>query len=385
MALVDVFIETSSLPRGINHLSPELERLIELVKANLVRIHMSEITFREWESQMINEFLKVVKPVSQSIKTLLRQNISSGLSCHSSLEQLENQSDEIQLNATEVAKNKVKEVIESLRTNIIPISPGDAPKVFDGYFSGEPPFREQKYRDDIPDAFIYEAAVRISEGDLDEVQAVCSDKELKKALVTQKCISIHDNLKGLLSSEVIVAVSNHLPVAKYWTDSIRNKVVTFMSKQDEALCDQIQIWAENELFSTSVTDGSIPSDGNEAYIHGVGLVENLNVEWNNVEEMGPGWILVPFCFDCEFVLDFCVNRADSFHVDDWVSISFPKDFESTHYYEASGYRSCTVSGLINLRFTHDDLQGDKIVIPEVEVEDIEIELSDLQGEFPEEL
>lgn len=379
MTPIDIFIETSSLPRGVGHMSPELERLIELTEVNLVRIHMSEVTFREWESQMVDDLMQVVDDVSRAVKKLLRRKLSSELSFHTQLQKMASSQDEMRLDTDQVVRKRVKEVIEKLGTNIVPIDPEDGSEIMGRrYFSGDPPFRQAKFRDDIPDAFIFKAAERIAKQLNRKMQVVCQDGVLKEALSQLSVVSVHKDLKGLLSCEEIVAVSKHLPLAQYWTEPKQKDILSFIASEQKPLLNRIQNWAENELYSEIISDHTIPSDGNEAFIHGVGEVENLTVDWDKAEDMEAGWILVPFEFSCELQLDFMVYGPNSFSVDDWVSISFPRDFESSSYFEASGYRVGIVSGWISLRFTLDDLQQETGVLPEIEVEDTEVRLTDLE-------
>jgi hypothetical protein len=60
----------------------------------------------------------------------------------------------------------------------VPLAGNHAERVLNSYFSGSSPFRQVKYRNDIPDVFIYEIVKDLS---VDSLFVVCQDENLRKA------------------------------------------------------------------------------------------------------------------------------------------------------------------------------------------------------------
>ena len=90
---------------------------------------------------------------------------------------------------------------------IVNPSPDQASKVFAKYFAGDPPFKSAKARQDIPDAFIVEAALDLA---LDltagrSLFAVSNDKGVAGALNDVPNITVFKSVKALLDSEVFSA------------------------------------------------------------------------------------------------------------------------------------------------------------------------------------
>ena len=75
---IQLFIDNRPpCPAGPSGRGQEIDQLIDLVTANLVRIHMSEIAVREWRSQMVEEFHDAVKEMHKSLAWSNTSNFQS--------------------------------------------------------------------------------------------------------------------------------------------------------------------------------------------------------------------------------------------------------------------------------------------------------------------
>jgi hypothetical protein len=85
---IHLFIDTSVMPRDLARIGHDFDKLAELVAAKLVKIHMSEIAVREWRSQMVAEYLKLIKEMHSSVRAVVHHPLSAKLGHHKALSQL---------------------------------------------------------------------------------------------------------------------------------------------------------------------------------------------------------------------------------------------------------------------------------------------------------
>jgi len=362
---VDVFLDTSVLPGDPAYAKQEFEHLIQLVEARLLNVHLSDVARREWVTRMQANFAERAKDAVRHVSSLTRHRLLSELAHADQLRGLAEVREELIENARTVSGQCCERLLERLQTTVHPVRPEDGAVVLDGYFAGTPPFSDVKARMDFPDAFILQALKHLATLGLREVQGVTADARLGKSFSAIDRVTHFESIKDLLASSVIQAANEILPLAKLWSPERESDVLAELQTRTEYLTSTLQSLAENELFQNTAS-GNIPEDNGEATITGIGKLENLQFSWVDRDDLGPGWIGVPFSFECEAELDFMIYRADSLHAPDWVHVDFG-DFEEDHYFEASGCRTVQVQGLLTIRFTLEELE--ETVLPDpVDVE-----------------
>ena len=366
MPTVDVFLDTNVLPEDPAYPRQEYEHLIQLVEARLLNVHLSDVARREWVTRMQAKFAGRAKEAVRHASSLARHRLLPDMAHAEQLKGLADAGDDLINNARDVSGQCCQKLLDRLEASIHPVSPDDGAVVLDGYFAGTPPFSEVKARNDFPDAFILEALKRLAVFGTREIQGVTADTRLGKAFSDVSGVTHFKSIKELLASPVIQAANEILPLAKHWTPEREAEVVAELRKRSAFLKTTMQSLAENGLFQETAS-GNIPEDNGEATITYIGELSGLTFDWADRDELGPGWIGVPFGFKCEAGLEFMVYRADSLHVPHWVQVDYG-DFEEDHYFEASGSREITVEGQATIRFTLEELSEDELPDPE----DVEI-------------
>ena len=180
MRPIHIFIDTSAMPRDLARIGHDFDQLADLGAAKLIKVHMSEIAVREWRSQMVAEYLKLIKEMQVSVRAVFHQPLSSKLSQHKQISQLAADRKAILAEAEAAASKACDEFLKRLGVTTIKLEASDAGEVFDGYFAGDLPFGQPKQRIDIPDAFIFRSASRFlltlpGTGML----AICGDSRLR--------------------------------------------------------------------------------------------------------------------------------------------------------------------------------------------------------------
>ena len=149
-----------------------------------------------------------------------------------------------------------------------------------------------------------------------------------------------------------------------------------MSNSKDFVLEAFTMYADNEMSGHEFTHPSLPTDNEEATLDNVYAVDDLKVDWDNLAELGPAWIAVPFTFETDADLSLSIYRMDAFSTPSWINVSLG-DFEEDHYFEASASRRIKVSGHIYFLFTKDELATTPLQLPSsVEIEDVGIDFID---------
>jgi hypothetical protein len=372
---IHLFIDTSVMPRDLARIGHDFNKLAELVAAKLVKVHMSEIAVREWRSQIVTEYLKLVKNMHGGVRAVAHHPLTAKLGHHKLLAQLAADKKALVASAETVATQACDAFINRLGANTVKLDGDDAGNVFKHYFAGDPPFGQPKQRIDIPDAFIYQAACRLLLTlPVAGMHAFVGDGQLGKALGKLPNVTVVESAKAFFQTDIAKEAMTHLELYKVWTGK-EEQVLAFLAKQTKFVEKKLYDYAFSELQGSTISDDSIPVDNNEAIVGSVDDVRDIEVDWDSAEEPGPGWVTVPFEFICETQLNLMVFRADAFSLPDWIEVDVG-DFEEDYYFEASAHRDLRVSGHLSFSYTKEELEASKIKRPDsVEVEpDIHIEL-----------
>jgi len=288
MSYTIVFIDTNALPRGLNKLSSEIERLAELAEFELICVYISWVSVNEWRTQMVHSYLKKMESLSNSVDDILKQPVSLGLPQHEKLIDLQHAKLDIYQDATRLIEERVDGVFKHLKIKIVDIGRDDGKEVMARYFDGRPPFSSPKNRKDIPDAFIYRAAQHLCHHNVSTVHGVCNDEGLRSALSNLQNFIVHKDLKTLLASDALTKASARLPIAKFWSKPERDKIVTALRSHTEFFYDEIKLWINAELPQCHIQDDSIPEDNHEALVTSIGGVDSIHINWEKAESLGPG-------------------------------------------------------------------------------------------------
>lgn len=373
---IDVFLDTSAMPRHVTRPGHVAQQIVDLVNAKLIKTYASTVTIGEWRSQVVGNARQGIEEMHRGLQSALRLKHLERLSVFKELKKLDKAQASVLSEVDDLTKEQCDDLLKRLGINEIPIGPEDAESVFADYFSGTPPFAAAKHRADLPDAFIYRAAVRLSmEHFPRDVLAVCKDARLAGALGSIDRVTVVKDLAELIETEGVQEAMTHLAVFKAWTPKKKKQVLAFLSTGPSFATTAINDFASIELPGTEFSHSSIPVDNSLALIDYVDSVENLEFDWDNLEEIGPGWLVVPFTFECDAGLSLSVFRADAFFLPDWIDVSIG-DFEQDYYFEATAERTLQVTGQLSLQYNEKDLKRANSRQPSgIEVEDdIEIDL-----------
>jgi len=210
-----LFVDTSSLRRA-GFQSPDLRKLLVRCGEQSVRVVVSHIAWEEWRTQLLEKSSEKVRNVKAAFEALTRALPSNFI-----LGRLPPPAlaiwDDADIDAA--SKAAMDGFAKEYRIEVIPIGSDHGERAWRRYFKAEPPFNaavrdREKRRKDIPDSWIYEAALDLVTEDRD-VAALCHDENLSQALeslgmrVFREPEHLADEFDRLLAPVPPVAAEHH--------------------------------------------------------------------------------------------------------------------------------------------------------------------------------
>lgn len=192
-----IFIDTSFL-RGESHKNPQLQEIFELSKNRKVDIYISKIALEEWRTQKAEELISEIRSATITIDRVWSRNIVA--------ENFTNPNDRFSYPAEEVIKEESKKRVDTFvkdnRINVLNCTKEHTDSVLEDYFECNPPFNPNQSREnrrkDIPDAWIYQAAVDVYQ-DHDDFIVLCRDGNLSRVMSSLgENVTVYENAKEIL-------------------------------------------------------------------------------------------------------------------------------------------------------------------------------------------
>jgi hypothetical protein len=226
MEPIDVFIDSEVLRRDPSRRSGPFRALIILAFSGVVRLHVSEVSIREFLSSQdlkIRETAEEGKTALRAFRKLCRDD-EDRLAIQEEIDKL----DQLIPKAISEIDISLREWLEDAEVSVEFIKPDHAKRVFGAYFSGGPPFKKLKNRDDLPDAFIWQSVIDLC-SERSRVVLVSGDKGFASA-----CASGPSNLTHCQSLEELIEAGELAAVLR---EGLLNSQIQLAS-------ELFSVWAE---------------------------------------------------------------------------------------------------------------------------------------------
>lgn len=174
-------------------------QLLQHINVGIFKLYIPEIVEREYLTWILEDAQKSYDKIVQAAKSLNKY-----------YEKTEVLGFEFEFNSTAmIAESQINQILENVSKNwdkfkasssatIVPIEHAHTMSVMDAYFKGTVPFKTLKHRQDIPDAFIFNAMLDLLK-DNDKVLFVTHDKSLIDRIEDQNIVCF-ENLVDLFST-----------------------------------------------------------------------------------------------------------------------------------------------------------------------------------------
>lgn len=372
--MIRVVIDTNNLPRNVSSPSAAFKRTVQLIKEDVIEVFMPGIIAEEWRTQQLEHLRKQFQKVDEAFKDVLG---GGHLEDHDELDALIAAAAAIKRTAAgleAISQRALERLLQQLQTTIIPIANEHGPRVAAAYFKGSSPFAGIKCRKDFPDAFLYEAVADLAGPD-DRVMVVTADRNLAKHLTSLPGITCVETLEQLVESEEVEELTAEIALEAKWRDALPTVVTALKEHEEEVLAEGFVNSFIDKLAGHEVGHPSIPSDNHDATVSMVDDPKDIEIDWNEAQDYGPGVLRVPFSCTSELLLDFSVFYADAYGLPDFISIQWA-DHEEQPFFDAQANTIAQVKGFMSVTLNNWPRSMDPESI-EVTVDEItEVELNE---------
>ncbi len=375
MKPLPVFLDTSALPRHLERPGGAFEVLAQYAETGIIKTFVSEVCCKEWSSQLVGEIKKHLEACNRAIDATSRGPMDLPSEVSSILASAASTLTGVDPSIEKLVEDKTFSLLKQLGTDVLPISAGHGSAVMAGYFAGTPPFSGRKERKDIPDAFVFEALKELRAKTDGPILAVVHDKRLADALEAIPDVTVYPTLRELLGADDIVSALKETKFEALWETWFEH-FCTQLPNVTQTIRDQLINQIEKRMALAEVESDLIPSDNNTAIITGTAPPEDLELDWEDAQRLGAGWVSVPFRGTCSVLTDFDVYRSDAYNQPDWVTVQ-TGDPEKQHYFDAQAYFLIEVSGAASIQFDKTDIIAGELGKPiDIEVDELEFHVED---------
>ena len=173
-----VVLDTEVLKRDPKRIKGPFLALSKLANKEQVRIHISEISVREFLSDQQNKLNTVFDKGLSSINSLHKYPIPGEF--QKSLAELTQTFEQSKIDTFKEITRGFNKWCESSKVKIDSVKQEHTAQMLDAYFTGSPPFKKLKSREDIPDAFIWETVSELCKS-YSKVCFISGDNNLREA------------------------------------------------------------------------------------------------------------------------------------------------------------------------------------------------------------
>ncbi len=257
--------------------------LLKYIRLDKIRLYIPYIVEQEYLTWIEEKISMASQRVSEAIKSLDKiypRNLIFS----------QNIIDFITANQLSDTKSKIIEnwgnFKKETKADILIISKEHGEKVMDSYFNGNSPFRSVKYREDIPDAFIYEAIMDLQSKE-NIIIFISQDKRFSETLEKDH-IKTYYNLSELFNDinikidnkyfETNEELSRAIKILKYFKNEFENKL-----DKETSFFESVEN-IENTIFDNIY--GNIDTF--------YSLLKNIIYDYNDLAILDKGLFSLPF-------------------------------------------------------------------------------------------
>lgn len=375
-----VILDTSILRKDPGRKRASFRALERLARQEKIALFLPHVVEREFVTQEAELIKKPLIEAKSSLRSALRRPVSP-----TRLKQFQEilSGIETALQEAELAAEAIgADLVRALNATRIPVGSGHGESVLNAYFSGAPPFKELKSRDDIPDAFLYETLRDlISNGPLEFVSA---DRNLRDAAAQIHNVRVHESLEALLGTPQATALLLQAVTLEH-VETVKRTLPMVNAGLAQHISDRVGPAIEGE----SLGDWSIPEDNHEATVFYWYGVDSAELYPEGAEFLGDGDFIVPFSARLIVGLSYAIFKSDYYALpDDQASAMSISDLND-HYFDVEEERTVEVRGMLTFEVpegllvdpnSESDAIADSVVEAEFYVDSVSsIELAEQGG------
>lgn len=287
---VCLFLDTSVMPRVPRNPDIHFSKLSKINKLGLIKIYLSVVAFKEYESHLKDAWNEDIKNINIGIELIKKHNwLSVDFISLEKLTLLETIKEKFN-DPDQLFEELFQKELSSMNYEILKIQENHANNVFMDYFTGSEPFNDKKKREDLPDAFIYQCALELTKNLETPLHCIVNDKKLRTSLDKIEDIITYQSIDSFFDGEIGKEIIELYKEVKF-TSELKSRVDLLHERYDDS---ELIEFIKEDMIKGEFSPNGLINIGVPAKIEEVYECNNFNAWWDYASEIGPGVIYLPF-------------------------------------------------------------------------------------------
>ena len=349
--MINLAIDTNIFRDNPTRDKTEFKALKKLISNGKVKLFMPYIIEKEFITQQVADCKKITNDLKKNLKSLDSRNYTD----KNYISKLLEEAKDLEKNTCDLIQEEFDAWCREFNVEKRPLNKEHLEVVIQNYFDGNDPFKTQKNRKDIPDAFIFQELKDIldDKGNLTFIVHDNFFRESCKKIGIESYPSLEEFIK---SSKVQYLLKEHEITREKFTD-----LKEFLLKNKDHLESLLLDKHIQELEYRTIRHYSIPSDDNSAEIIELDTPKNVEFDCMNTTYYGDNTIAIPVTFDIDVTASFSIFKADYYSYD----YNFPIEDLNKHYYQAYSEFTLEITAIIILAIEIDSFDFKEDISEEV--------------------
>lgn len=332
--MINLAIDTNIFRDNPKRDKAEFKAIKKLISNNKVKLFMPYIIEQEFITQQISDCKKINNELNKSLNSLNNRKYTNKTYITKLLEDIK----ELDENTCHLIQQEFDDWCIEFNVEKRPLNKEHLEIVIQNYFTGNDPFKSQKSRKDIPDAFIFQELQDIfnEEGSLTFIGHDALFMTSCKNIGIDSYESLEDFIK---SSQIQYLLKEHEITKEKFTE-----LKEFLANNNSYLETLLLSTHIAALENHTITDYSIPSDDNTADIVTLYSPDNIEFDCMKTTYYGNDTIAIPVQFDIDVNTSFAIFKSDYYSHD----YDFPIEDLNKHYFLAYEDYTLEVTAVIVL-------------------------------------
>jgi hypothetical protein len=301
--MLSIAIDTSVYKADVKRNKPAFRALTRLIKGNEASLSVPYFIKREFVTKQQQIIGDAIRAIANAAGTILRNTTHDHLIAYARLAL--DQADQQQQAFAPLVEAEFDAWLADLDAEEYPLTLEQAQGAIDDYFTGKPPFKSLKNRNDIPDSFIWRSLLDIVE-ESDRLHFITADDALFDAAKGHPNIVPHRTLDDFIQTdECQMAIKN------LW-DDIREenieRVHGHLGAHELDLKKQVSTLLPKALTAKTISDTALPTEDEEATIYDVGSINEIDLHFDDASYYGESEIGIPFDAKVDCTLEYALYK-----------------------------------------------------------------------------
>jgi hypothetical protein len=299
-----VLLDTSIYRRDPKRRSAGFQALIALCKENAITLHVPTIVRRELITHLAPEAEGLLDETIRKLRDLARSDGPD-----EARRTLKNSIDELEKLVGKYGKHVEESFNIWLRDTqavLHELRPECTSDVLDSYFSGVPPFKNRKNRDDFPDAFIWQIVNDVA-GQQEKLFVIVADNNLRNAIRSISKTVVFETLDAFIQSQ---------EVQELFPDSFihnhANEIIGIFERDTAFLSNALYEVAVAEVEGTKISH----RDDDEADIVDISKIHGAVFDCTDAWYYGQNIFRIGFEAEFDATLDYVMLKSALFKISD---------------------------------------------------------------------